>query len=50
MQAIKNNEAIVATDTSVKEDKMGGAWIIEDVCRINKSEGVIVSNQWKITR
>ena len=46
-QAIKNNEAIAATYTSVKEEKMEGAWIIEDVYLINKSEGAVVSNQWK---
>ena len=46
MQAIKNNEAIKTTDASVKEEKMGGTWIIEDDYRINKCKGVLVSNQW----
>ena len=27
-QAIENNEAIAATDASVKDDKIGRAWII----------------------
>ena len=47
MQSIENNEAIAATDASVKEAKKGGAQIVEDVCRINKSDRVVVSNQWK---
>ena len=42
MQAMKKNEAIAATDASVNEEKMGGAWIIEDDYRINKCKGVVV--------
>ena len=44
MQAMKNNEEIAATDASVKEEKMGGAWIIEDDYQINKHKGFIVSS------
>ena len=44
IQAIKNNEAIAATDVSVKDEKMGGAWIIEDDHRTNKCKGVLMSN------
>ena len=45
MQAIKNNEAIKATDSSVKDEKMVEIWIIEDDHRTNKCKGVLVSNQ-----
>ena len=45
MQAIKNNEAIVATDASFKNDKMGGAWTIKDDYRINRCKREILSNQ-----
>ena len=46
MQAIKNNEAIAATDASVKNEKMEWLWLIEDDYRINRSKNKIVSNQW----
>ena len=36
MQAIENNKAIAATDASVKDEKMGGTWILEDTCKIKK--------------
>ena len=47
IQAIENDKAINTTEASGKEEKTRGACIIEDVCRINKSEGGIASNQWK---
>ena len=36
IQAIQNDEAIAAIDTSVKDEKIGGAWIVEDDHRVNK--------------
>ena len=45
-QAIKNDEAIAATDASVKDENMGGAWIIKDNYRINRRKSKLVSNQW----
>ena len=46
IQAIKNNEAIEATDASFKNEKMGGMWIIEDDYIIKRVKSELVSNQW----
>ena len=46
IQAIENNEAIAATDASVNDEIMTGAWIIEDDYRINRCKSEWVSNQW----
>ena len=45
IQAIKNNEAIVATDVLVKNEIMAGAWTIEDDYRINRYKSELFSNQ-----
>ena len=44
-QVIENNKAIAATDASVKEEKIGGSWIVEDAHIIYRREGEVVSNQ-----
>ena len=46
IQAIKNNEAIAATDALAKNIKIGGAWIIEEDYRINRCKSELVYNQW----
>ena len=46
IQAIKNNEAIVATDVLVKNEIMAGAWTIEDDYKINRCQSESLSNQW----
>ena len=45
IQAIKNNEAIVAIDASVEDKIMEGAFTIEDDYRINRCKSELVSNQ-----
>ena len=45
-QATKNNEAIAAIDASVKDEKMAGAWKIEDDCKINRCQSELFSNRW----
>ena len=37
-QAINNNEAIAATDASVKDENTGGVWIIEDEHRTKNAK------------
>ena len=46
IQAIKNNEAMTATDASVKNENMGGLWLIEDDYRINRYKIELVCDQW----
>ena len=46
IQAIKNEEAIAASDASCKGEHVAGAWMIEDTYNIVSEQNTLWSNKW----